>query len=95
MPTVKPLKEYRSLLIIDKPDGTRVAMFADTPYTIQNGRLTVFQAENGWDGSAESPHNPCPGYRLVAAHTATVKTIFDKVVPDVPWIIHCTCVPLT
>ena len=92
MSTVKPLKEYRSLLIIDKPDGTRVALFADTPYSLENGRVLVFGAENGWDGKADSPENPCPGYRLVAAHTATLKTWGGSIVEGVPWILHCTCV---
>lgn len=91
MPTIKPLREYRTLLVIDKPDGTRISLFADTPYSIENGRVLVFRAENGWDGSAESPLHPCPGFRLYAKHSATFKTWGGSLVEDVPWILHCTC----
>lgn len=90
----KPLAEYRTILVIDKPDGTRMSLFADTPMQIENGRLLVFQAENGWDGSADSPHNPCPGYRLFAKHSATFKSWGGSIIPDLPWMLHCTCVPL-
>lgn len=92
MPTTKPLREYSTLLVIDKPDGTRMSLFADTPGRIENGRVLVFRAENGWDGSAESPLHPCPGHRLLAKHSATLKSWGGSVVPDVPWILHCVCV---
>lgn len=90
-----PTREYCSLLVIDKPDGSRTTLFADTPMSLTNGRVLVFRAENGWDGSDESPLNPCPGHRLVAKSSASFKTIGGSFVSDVPWMLYCTCVPLT
>jgi hypothetical protein len=90
----KPLREYRTLLVIDKPDGTRMSLFADTPGQVTNGRLLVLGAENGWDGSADSPLHPCPGHRLYVKHTASFKTRGDSYVPtdEAPWVLHCICV---
>lgn len=90
----KPLREYRTLLVIDKPDGTRISLFAETPGSLTNGRVIVFEAENGWDGTADSPLNPAPGYRLVAKHTATFKTWGGSCVStdELPWVLHCVCV---
>ena len=92
---ILPAREYSSLLVIDKPDGTRITLLADTPMSLTNGRVLVYRAANGWDGSDESPLHPCPGHRLVAKSSATFKTYGGSHVPDVPWMLYCICVPLT
>ncbi len=85
---------FRSLIILDFPDGTRKVFHADTPGSITNGRLIVFRTDMGWDGSADHPLHPCPGMRLYVEGTCEPVTWSGRKIPAAPWVIYCVPAPL-
>lgn len=84
---------YSTVVVLDKPDGTRLVFEADTPGIIQYGCPCWLRTSIGWDGKDDSPGHPCPGHVLRVVGTASVRGPFDDPLAAAPWIWYVTAVP--